>query len=491
MMEAIKISSRNHKIFEYKGEQVVLLCATEHYGAVMNRPFDYKAYIDDCVEKKQNYTRLFLLFRELQCANNPYSTCKPESPDYLSPYKRVGPGLACDGLPKYDLDIWNDEFFERLHGFLSLCEHNDIIVEVVLFSNSYSKHLLELIPLCSENNINIDESIDFKQVMSMQNANLFEYQKKYVKKIVSELNMYPNFIFEICNEPVSFKKDEVSVDEINRWQDEIVKIVREEEISMQQKHLIAAEECWLFEDEDKPETLLCPTDYMFGDMDIDIVNIHPLPQYIYRNNKYDLGLFMSKQLRLNELKRFCLDTYQENKIVNIDEDNIASAFKDYEAWTIHRKRAWVSIFCGAHYDYIDFSILHNSPCGTSESRKYIRTWYKYIQEYILHMQISSCKPLEDVILSKPDNAVVCVTGIKGSEYNIYLADSRELPDATQGADMNGSITIDVPEGDYSIRAFSPQTGTFSPWMPKVTNSVELPEFTHDIVIQVKKRQVRQ
>ena len=81
----------------------MLLCATEHYGAVMNRPFDYKSYLQHCHETGQNYTRLFLLFRELQTPVNPYSTCKPESPDYISPYIRSGPGLSPDGQLKFDL----------------------------------------------------------------------------------------------------------------------------------------------------------------------------------------------------------------------------------------------------------------------------------------------------------------------------------------------------------------------------------------------------
>jgi len=486
----VRKHNSNSKIFEYKGKPLVLLCATEHYGAVMNRPFDYKKYILECCDKKQNYTRLFLLFRELQCADNPYSTCKPESPDYIAPYKRTGPGLACDGLPKYDLNEWNDEFFTRLHEFMRLCEENDIIVEVTLFSDSYSQHLFELLPVCSENNINGLPHVDFRQVMSRQVPELFSVQEKYVKKIITELNRYPNFFYEICNEPAAFNPVTVTPSEMNDWQDKIIEVIRREEKNMKNVHMIAAEECWLFDPEDAANKhVICPTEYMFGGMDIDIVNIHPHPRYLFSGNTYDLGLFMSKQLRIEGLKRFCMNTYHKDRVLSIDEDNIASLFKDYEGWTIHRKRAWTAVMCGAHYDYIDFSILWNSPRGTEESRSRIRTWFKYLQEYIAGIDIVSCRPLSDVIIDKPDHVTDCVLGKEGADYHIYLADNRELYEEGFGSTLSGSVTVNIPAGKYIVTFFAPEFGKSisrnSVILPK--NFIELPEFTHDLVVTVEKK----
>jgi len=489
MKKTIKQHGANPKLFEYNGKPVVLLCATEHYGAVMNRPFDFQKYVGECIDKKQNYTRLFLLFRELQCANNPYSPCKPETPDYVAPYRRTGPGLACDGLPQYDLEKWNDEFFERLHAYLALCEQSDIIVEVTLFSDSYSQTLFELTPMCAENNINGLPHIDFRQAMSLQVEALVAYQKKYVEKIVTELNRYSNFFFEVCNEPCSFDPGVVDADSVDAWQREIICIIRRAEASLPNRHMIAAQQSWYFErDDTEYKNVFCPTDRMFDSMDIDIANVHPLQQYLYRDGVYDLGLFMSKQLRLEQLKRFCLDTYGEDRAVNIDEDNIASAFKDAEAWTIQRKRAWVSIMCGAHYDYIDFSIQCHCPDGTAESRRHIRTWMKHLQEYISEMDIVSCRPLQDAVISKPAHLTDCVMGVKGRDYHIYLADSRERDEDGAGREIAGPVELNVPEGDYSVRLYSPERGMLSPWINVALphNPVVLPAFRHDIVIQLSK-----
>src|SRR3954470_24912241 len=137
----IRICPANPKIFEFRGKPLVLVTATEHYGAVMNRPFRFERYLADAAEKNITVTRLFVLFRELQSALNPYSTCKPESPDYISPFPRTGPGLALDGQLKYDLDRWNPEFFDRLQGFLSLACDLGIVVELTLLSNTYAPEI--------------------------------------------------------------------------------------------------------------------------------------------------------------------------------------------------------------------------------------------------------------------------------------------------------------------------------------------------------------
>ena len=114
MSAPIRIHPENPEMLEFRGHPLALLTATEHYGAVINRPFCFERYLADAAEKKITLTRLFTLFRELQSTVNSYSTRKPESPDFIAPYRWVGPGTALDGQPVYDLDQPNPEFFDRL-----------------------------------------------------------------------------------------------------------------------------------------------------------------------------------------------------------------------------------------------------------------------------------------------------------------------------------------------------------------------------------------
>ena len=146
----IRIHPLNPKLFEFRGRPLVLVTATEHYGSVMNRPFRYERYLEDAADKRMTLTRLFLLFRELQSPRNPHSTCKPDSSDYVTPFPRTGPGRANNGEPKFDLDRCNPEYFERLHGFLSVASRRGIVVEVTLLSNTYADSVWALNPLNGE-----------------------------------------------------------------------------------------------------------------------------------------------------------------------------------------------------------------------------------------------------------------------------------------------------------------------------------------------------
>lgn len=485
MTQPLRIHPLNGKIFEYKDKPVVLLCATEHYGSVINRPFDYEKYLLHCYETGQNYTRLFLLFRELQTPVNPYSTCKPESTDYISPYLRTGPGPAADGLPKYDMNKWNPEFFTRLHDFMQIAAKYGVIAEITLFSDNYSNELLSLIPFGLDSNINGVGDENFEILMTMKNQKVLDYQLRFIKKIVAELNEYDNFFFEICNEPVCFEPEFASIQDINNWQQYLIDYIRNEERDFPKKHLIAVTECWEFYGR---KNLAAETDKSFGQLSADIVNVHPLENIVYKGKSYNMGLFMSKQLCLKDFRDYCLAAWDEPKPLNIDEDNVASRFRDYDGWTIHRKRAWTSLFCGAHYDYIDFSIVNYCPAGTGDSQKYLHKWYKNLRDFTSSMDFIKGKPLMGVVAGCPGEVLESVYGIPGKQYNIYLADKRELTESGHGNTISGAIEMALGKGEYNVVYYSPEHGRVLSESTSDGGKIKLvlPQFSHDLVIQLNK-----
>jgi hypothetical protein len=159
---------------------LVLVSASEHYGSVINRSFDYEKYLADAAEHKMTMTRTFLLYRELQSARNPSSPCKPESPDYISPFLRTGPGRAMDGEPAYDLDQWNPEYFARLHHFLDAASKRGIVVELTVFSNSYSPDTWALNPLRAENNLQHVGTVAWQEYITLKDKELVRQQISYI-----------------------------------------------------------------------------------------------------------------------------------------------------------------------------------------------------------------------------------------------------------------------------------------------------------------------
>ena len=182
----VSIHPENPKYFLFRGNPTFLLSATEHYGSVLNRAFDFEKYLNDAAAHKMTMTRTFLLFRELQGARNPASPAKPDSPDYLAPFPRTGPGKAMDGEPLYDLDQWNPEYFDRLHRFLRLASEKGIIVELTLFSNTYSDKVWELNPFRSKNNKQGIGNIEWPDYTSLRDRELVRRQSDYARKIIGE-----------------------------------------------------------------------------------------------------------------------------------------------------------------------------------------------------------------------------------------------------------------------------------------------------------------
>jgi hypothetical protein len=485
MPEPIHVHPQNPRCFEFRGAPLALVTATEHYGAVMNRPFRFERYLADAAEKRITLTRLFVLFRELQTPANPYSTCKPESPDYVAPFRRTGPGSALDGQPTYDLDEPNPEFFRRLHRFLSLASDHGIIVELVLFSNTYSPQVWSLNPLHHANNINGLEEADWPDYLSQRHPKRYERQVAHVRTIVEETNRYDNIIYEVCNEPgggAPGSPDNPSTDEVNEWQAAIARVIRETEAGLPQQHLVAGQEAFAYD----PFTQF--SDQAFDESVFDVVNIHPLPNTVYRGRSYDMGAFMSKQLRLRQLRDYCLATRDERKPLNLDEDNTASQYKDVDGWTIHRKRAWATLLSGCHYDYIDFSIINYCEAGTPESRRHIRTWMKHLSEFIHSLDLVNARPAVGRLAEQPAHTVEAVLAVEGEDYCIYLADERELHEPGAGQPMDGRIALDLPPGKYRAACYSPTTGLYSPSLTlegAPDTRLALPEFRHDIVVRIR------
>ena len=485
MSGPIRVHPHNPKTFDFQGKPLVLITATEHYGAVLNRRFRFERYLADVAEKGITLTRLFVLFRELQTAINPYSTCKPESPDYVAPFKRTGPGKALDGESKYDLDQWNPEFFERLHGFLSLASEYGVIVEVTFLSNTYAPEVWALNPLHHANNINALPQIQVPEYLSTRHRDLFERQVAHVRKIVQETNEYENIFYELCNEPGGRQPgapgDAPSTEEVDEWLAALARVVRETEASLPSKHLIAGQRTC------GSDPFGQVADKAFSEPDVDIVNVHPHPGTTYRGRSYDMGGFMSKQLRLRVLRDYCLATYEEARPLNLDEDNIASEYRDFDGWTIHRKRAWMTLMCGCHYDYIDFSIQSYLETGTAESQCHIRTWMKHLAAFIHSADLVRAHPLPGWLKAQPEHALEAVLAVEEEDYCIYLADERELDDAGAGTAISGEIIVDLPSGSHKVTCYSPTTGLYSPALALEGAEdlcLEVPPFEHDLVVRI-------
>ena len=481
----ISIHPENPKYFLFRGRPLVLIAATEHYGSVVNRPFDFERYLADAADKKQTMTRTFLLFREQQSSRNPSSPIKPESPDFITPYPRVGPGKAIDGEPIYDLDRWNDEYFERLDKFLARASQLGIVVELTLFSNTYGDSVWALNPLRAANNLQKSSAVEWQDYTSPRDKGLNERQCAFARKIVRETSQYDNVYYEICNEPGGGFPGHATPADVDAWQADIAATVRSELASQRRKHLVFASQAFNYVPKFVQEL-----DATFAGSLADAVNVHPLPNTVLGGRTFMLGNFMSKELMLAEYADFCRTAARYPKPCVMDEDNAASLYRDPTGWTIHRKRAWIAAMSQAHYDYIDFSITVGSEAGTKDSATHIRSWMKHLSTYLHQLDFIHARPAAGWIEQTPEHVVAAALALPGNEYVAYLADAREVTDPAAGEPIAGEAVFHLPPGQYRARLFSPTSESYSPAI-RIDGGAEpikldLGGFRHDVVLEVNR-----
>ncbi len=54
----IRLHPDNPRWFQWRGKTTALITSAEHYGAVLNRDFDYRRYLETLQRDGMNYTRM-------------------------------------------------------------------------------------------------------------------------------------------------------------------------------------------------------------------------------------------------------------------------------------------------------------------------------------------------------------------------------------------------------------------------------------------------
>ena len=224
--QPLRLHPDNPHYFLFAGRPAVLVTSGEHYGAVLNRDFDYIRYLDTLRADHLNLTRTFSgSYREVAgnfaIASN---TLAPAAGKFIAPW------LQRDG--KFDLTKWDDAYFARLKAFVAYAGRSGVVVEFVLFCPLYEDSMWSVSPMNARNNMNAIGDVARTDVLALKDARLTEVQDNMVRKIVSELRDFDNVYYEICNEPY-FQGVTLA------WQEHISKVIAETESGFAKKHLIA------------------------------------------------------------------------------------------------------------------------------------------------------------------------------------------------------------------------------------------------------------
>ncbi|MAG36335.1 MAG: hypothetical protein CL878_08835 [Dehalococcoidia bacterium] len=378
--------------------------------------FDWAGYLDLLEEQYHNFIRLWAWE---QAAWMSKTTLKVVFDPM--PYQRTGPGMALDDQPRFDLQQFNQAYFDRLRSRVADAGECGIYVGVMLFQgfspmkkdlsgrktnqpgNPWLGH-----PFHRENNINgvdgdVNDNGQGEEVHSLDVPAVTRLQEAYVRKVVDTVNDLDNVLYEVANE---------SHIESKEWQYHIVRYLKEYEAGKPKQHLAGISSFYAGREGAMDAVLASPADWVSPHNE---GGRHP-----YHNDP---------------------PAADGQKVLLSDTDHIFGVGGD-DTWV------WKTFCRGLHPIYMD-------PFGDRAGfRDWLTEWEDYeaarramgqTRRYAEKMDLAAMTP-QDVLVSTG----YCLAA-SGAEYLVYQPESGPFT-----VDLTGCV------GALQVEWFDPQTGEAGP-----------------------------
>ncbi|MEN6576044.1 MAG: polysaccharide lyase [Phycisphaerales bacterium] len=437
----ISLHPENPHYFLWQGKPTILITSGEHYGAVLNRAFDYRRYLDTLQSYGLNLTRTFsgAYCEPVGAFNIEKNTLAPASGDLLCPWARSGDGGYAGGGNKFDLTQWDPAYFNRLTDFITEAGKRGILVELVLFCPFYEDSMWNLCPMNAQNNVNRIGDMPRTEVYTLNHKDLLAVQDAMVRRIVEALKDFDNLYYEICNEPYFGGVTE-------DWQAHIAETITAAEAGFEHKHLIAQNIANNSKKIENPNPR------------VSIFNFH------YAKPPVTVA-----------------ENYRLNRVIGDDE----TGFAGDERVRPYRLEGWDFIIAGgAVYSNLDYSfaVEHedgsnkiNAPGGGGPE---LQRQLQILKEFIHRFDFVQMKPDDSVVKSVlPKDVTVRVLAEPGQAYAVYV-NGNGLAD----------LALELPTGQYGTEWLNTKTGQTEEAEPFKhdggVRTLHVPAYTDDIALRV-------
>lgn len=352
--------------------------------------FDFNSYLDFLDKYKHNFIRLWAWE---QAFGAPWTTN-----DYYFhplPYQRTGPGTASDGAPKFNLNQFNQAYFDRLRSRVIAARDRGFYVSIMLFQgwsiekkvgfpgNPWSGH-----PFNAGNNINgVNGDPNFDgigtEVHTLTVPAVTAIQEAYIKKVIETVNDLDNVLYEIANETGEFS---------TQWQYHMINFIKKQSAGKQQQHPVGMTFQWYGGSNNA--LFNSPADW-----------ISPNEVGGYKDNPPDA---------------------RGKKIILTDTDHLWGEGGDGN-WV------WKSFLRGMHPIFMDD--IDKQDNWRLDARKAMG----YTLAYAEKMNLATMTPQNSLA-----STGYCLAKV-GAEYLVYQPDS-------------GPFTVNLLAGRYAVEWFNPHTG---------------------------------
>jgi hypothetical protein len=434
--EPIRAHPANHHYYLFRGKPTVLITSAEHYGAVINRAFDYDAYLDALKSYGLNYTRIYpAAFIEPEGTFHPDNTLAPKSKDLIQPWARSqAPGYRSGGN-RFDLDRWDPEYFRRLKDFMAQADARGVVVEVCFF-NAQNRGSWPMSPLYWKNNIQGEGHSDYNGVQTLEHPDVTRRQEEFVRRIVREVNPFDNVILEICDEPFSYGTPRALA---GPWIAHLVDVVKQTESALPKKHLLGQQ---------VQGAIGGPIDFT-AHPDVSVI----VTQYIWQTPDEQVGGMKA----LDYL-------YDRNKPIDLNETGyypLSSWYEGDKAGDV-RVEAWEFMAGGgSSFNNLNGMFTVRDPAGkTAENQPVLKTM-QCLKQFIEGFDFVKMQPDRSFVVSgMPAGAYYRGMSERGRQYALYHHHSELKPyvyKVAPGA-YEERLILDLPAGTYRADWVNPSTG---------------------------------
>ncbi len=181
----IKPYSKNPSYWQYKGRPILLIGGSDDDNLFQWTDNNLTDHLDLLISVGGNFVR---------------NTMSDRDEGNVFAFKEIEPKL-------YDLNQWNDEYWERLHFFLEETKTRDIIVQLTVWDqwDLTIQKLWDVHPWNSKCNVNyevndLSTKSDFFNTVTNKNEKVLSYQNKYVEKLLETTLNYNHVLYNINNE---------------------------------------------------------------------------------------------------------------------------------------------------------------------------------------------------------------------------------------------------------------------------------------------------
>ena len=459
----IALHPDNPRYFQWRGRPTILITSAEHYGAVMNLDFDYRKYLETLAADGMNYTRVFSgAYVEPEGAFKiARNTLAPRPGRFLAPWARSSQPGHPDGGNKFDLARWDDAYFARLKDFVAHAATRNVVVELTLFCPMYEEVQWSLSPMNAANNVNGAGKVGRNEVYTLdKDPALLAVQETLTRKLVTELNSFPNLFFEIANEPY-FGGITMA------WQHRIADVIVAAERALAAKHLIAQN---------------------IANKSAKIADPHPAVSIF--NFHYATP---PETVAMN---------YALNKVIGDDETGFKGVSDD-----VYRMEGWDFVIAGGGlYNNLDYSFTAGFEDGTFQyppsqpggGRRALRRQLKILSDFVNGFDFVRMTPDNTVIKGGAPPAGTARALVEpGKAMAIYLRKKRvdskpatATPVAAEPADP-GALQVDLSEGRWRAEWVDTMTGAVVRALEMNGGGVRAfppPDYAVDIALRLRRQQ---